>query len=308
MTFKTLHLTKLSLVLVLSLVPHLFAGSEPASDSKDSKETPIVQKSSCETPDPWEIRLGLPGFISRLTGDFGVKGVVAPLDLGFDTLFHHLDAVPIALSASVRYNRWEFFADGEYIQLSDSVQLPGLLFTNADLGLDYAFWEGFVGYRLINCSKGSLTLYAGARYTYYSGDFRIDNNADPRFPVLRELLGIPESREVSGTEDWVDPVVGIGGRVQVAKAVTLYANGDVGGFDVNSGDAFKLTNQAGTPALVSTDSSDWSYQFQGGVEIQWSRSIWTQIGWRYLKYDYVIGGFVNKTDLNGPFVQAGIRF
>jgi len=23
-------------------------------------------------------------------------------------------------------------------------------------------------------------------------------------------------------------------------------------------------------------------------------------GWRYLKYDYVTGGFTNKTDLNGP--------
>jgi opacity protein-like surface antigen len=59
-----------------------------------------------------------------------------------------------------------------------------------------------------------------------------------------------------------------------------------------------------------TDSSgsDWSYQVQGGIEIQVTRWMWSQIGWRYLKYDYAVGGFTNKTALNGPFVQTGINF
>jgi hypothetical protein len=73
----------------------------------------------CERPAPLEIRIGFPGWISRLEGDFGVKGLVAPLDISFDTLLKHLDAVPVVLSGYVRYNRWEFFGDGEYIQLHD---------------------------------------------------------------------------------------------------------------------------------------------------------------------------------------------
>jgi hypothetical protein len=36
--------------------------------------------------------------------------------------------------------------------------------------------------------------------------------------------------------------------------------------------------------------------------------MWSQIGWRYLKYDYKVGGFTNKTALNGPFIQTGINF
>jgi hypothetical protein len=47
---------------------------------------------------------------------------------------------------------------------------------------------------------------------------------------------------------------------------------------------------------------------QGGVEIQLTRWMWSQIGWRYLKYEYVSAGFTNKTELNGPFVQTGVNF
>jgi len=48
------------------------------------------------------------------------------------------------------------------------------------------------------------------------------------------------------------------------------------------------------------------YQVQGGLEFQLSRWFWSQVGWRYLKYDYGSVGFTNKTALNEPFVQAGV--
>ncbi len=291
---------------IASIHGQLFAGSDAPAAKDYSKEQTI--QSWCETPPAFELRVGLPLFLSGLSGDFGVKGVVTPLDVPVATLLKHMDAVPIALSASLRYQRWEFVADGQYFQFHESTELPGLLFTNADLDLKFAFWEGFVGYRVVNCRKAALSVYAGARYTYYGADFAIANNNDPRFPIIRDLLGIPQSRIASGSEGWVDPVVGLSGRLQVAKAVTLYASGDVGGFDVNSGGAYKLSNQNGNPVLVATDGSDWSYQVQGGVEIQWSRRLWTQLGWRYMNYDYQIGGFVNKTALSGPMIQAGLTF
>ena len=212
------------------------------------------------------------------------------LDIGIDELVRHIDALPVALSVYARYHRWEFFADGEWIQLHESAQLRGLLFTSADLDLGFAFWEGFVGYRLINCDKAALSVYAGMRYTYYSGDFRIQNSNDPRFPLFRDLLGIPQNGQVSADKSWVDPVVGISGRYRVAKAVTLYANGDVGGFDANADDAFEIVRTGAGLARVSASSSDWSYQVQGGVEVQWARHFWTQLGWRYLKYDYATRG------------------
>ena len=293
----------------LFALPTLFAGPEPIADVKDySKEPPPIEKSWCETPPPWEVRIALPGWGSKLSGDFGVKGIVAPLDISFDTLLRHLDQVPIVASAYARYGRWEIFGDGQWLKLKVDVTLPGLLFTNASLDMGNAFWEGFLGYRVINCDNASLSLYAGARYNYYSGDLDIENNNDPRFPIIRQLLGIPNSLKVSASTDWVDPVVGVGGRMHVYKAVSLWANGDIGGFDANSGSAFRLGRTGGRPALVPASSSDWSYQAQGGIEIKLTRSIYSQIGWRYLKYDYKINGFVNETDLNGPFIQTGISF
>ena len=49
----------------------------------------------------------------------------------------------------------------------------------------------FVGYRLINCDKASLTLFTGARYNYTDIHLGILDNGDARLPRLRELLGIP---------------------------------------------------------------------------------------------------------------------
>ena len=141
-----------------------------------------------------------------------------------------------------------------------------------------------------------------------SGDLQIAKDSDPRFPILRELLGIPRSLRVSGSIDWVDPVIGMKGKLQVWKPVSLWAEGDVGGFDANGDSAFVLTRKGRRPVLEQVSSSDWSYQAQGGVEFQVSRWFWTQLGWRYLKHDYVTGGFTNKIAMNGPFVQAGVNF
>ena len=103
-------------------------------------------------------------------------------------------------------------------------------------------------------------------------------------------------------------VIGSRGKLKIWKATSLYAEGDVGGFDANSGSAFAIHRQGRTIVKTPVDSSDWSYQVQGGLEFQLTRSIWSQIAWRYLKYDYNTAGFTNKTALNGPFLQTGINF
>ena len=303
--------TKLHLVaravfatIILS-TPVLFAGS----DYDISKEAPPPPPQPwCETPATLEIRIGAPGWFAGLSGDVGVKGVLSDIDIGFDEIFRHLTHVPIALSADVRYHRWEFFGDGQYMEVGDSATLPGLLFTNANAHVKYGLGEAFVGYRLINCDKASLSLFAGARYTYLEGDLSIFNNGDARLVILRRLLGIRNKLDFSASTDWVDPVLGARGKVKIWKATSLYAEGDVGGFDANSGSAFEIHREGRTIVRESVDSSDWSYQVQGGLEFQLSRWFSTQVGWRYMKYDFVKSGFTNKLDLNGPFIQGAINF
>ena len=285
--------------------PVLLAGPEPYDTSKEAPPPPI---SWCETPSPLEIRIGIPGWMAGLSGDTGVKGLVSSADVSFDQLLRHLTHVPIVLSADIRYQRWEIFGDGQYMEVGASATLPGLLFTNANLHLKSGLAEGFVGYRVINCEKAALSLFAGARYTYQGIHLSIFDNGDARLPILRQLLGLGKKLDAEGSIDWVDPVIGTRGKVKIWKAISLYAEGDIGGFDANSGSAFELHRQGRTIVRESVDSSDWSYQVQGGLEFQVTRWMWSQIGWRYLKYDYNQGGFTNKTELNGPFIQGGVNF
>ena len=291
--------------IVLS-APVVFAGPEPYDISKEAPPAP--PQPWCETPATLEIRIGSPGWLSGLSGDIGVKGVVSDIDISFDEIFRHLTHVPIALSADIRYHRWEFFGDGQYMEVGDSATLPGLLFTNANAHVKFGLGEAFLGYRLINCDKAALSLFAGARYTYLEGDISIFNNGDARLVRLRQLLGIRNKLDFSGSTDWVDPVIGARGKVKIWKATSLFAEGDVGGFDANSGSAFEIHREGRTIVRDSVDSSDWSYQVQGGLEFQISRWFWLQVGWRYLKYDFVQSGFSNKLDLNGPLIQGGINF
>ena len=255
------------------------------SESYDNKTTP-PPSNSCESPSPVEFRIGIPGWITGLEGDFGVRGIVSPLDVKFTDILERLDAIAV-LSGYARYHRWEFFADGQYLKLSDSVRLPGILFDRANVEVESAFIEWFVGYRVINCKQASLSVFVGGRYNYMNGDLQIFDDGDPRFPIIRDRLGIPANLRVSGSQAWVDPVVGVGGKVRVAKPVMLYAKGDIGGFGA---------------------ASDFTWQVQGGFEFQITRCLYSNVGWRYLKFDYSSGGFSNKTEMNGPFIETGLKF
>ena len=279
------------------------------TESYDYKEAPPPPPQPwCETPQTLEIRIGAPGFMLGVSGNTGIKGVVTSPDVSFDQILTHLTHVPILLSVDIRYQRWEFFGDGLYMDVGASASLPGLLFTNANIHLQVGLAEGFVGYRVINCDKATLSLFAGARYTYQGGDLSIFNNGDARLVRLRQLLGIRNRLDFSDSTGWVDPVIGARGKVKIWRATSLYAEADVGGFDANSSSAFEIQREGRTIAREPVDSSDWSYQVQGGLEFQISRWFWAQVGWRYIKYDYNQGGFTNKTALNGPQLQGGINF
>jgi opacity protein-like surface antigen len=288
----------------------LFAGPElSADDGKDySKEVVPLEKSWCETPPLWEVRIGLPGWLAGLSGDSGVKGVETESDVKFQQIFKHLTHVPIALSINARYRRWEFWVDGQYIEVGTHATLPGLLFTDANVHVKNALAEGFVGYRLINCDNAHLTLFAGARWTYLQGDLSIFNNGDAHLVKLRELLGIRNRLDFSDSIDWIDPVVGLRGRLKIWRATKLFAEGDVGGFNANADTAYELHRRGRTIVRESIDSTDWSYQLAGGLEFQLSRPIWLQLGWRYMKYDFKKNGFTDTNALNGPFLQAGVNF
>jgi hypothetical protein len=85
-------------------------------------------------------------------GDFGVRGVITEQDVKFTDLLKRLDMIVVG-SLYARYHRWEYSADGQYLKISDTATLPGLLFDTARVSLKTAFAEAFIGYRLNSCEK-----------------------------------------------------------------------------------------------------------------------------------------------------------
>jgi hypothetical protein len=259
------------------------AGPESSTNSRLSTK---FQPEADDGSSLWEVRIGIPGWVPTISGDYQIRGVTSSVDLNTLDSIDSIDAI-FVMSLYVRYDRWEFSADGFYVKVSDDVTLPGLLFTQADLTLKSGFAQGFVGYRLINNSKGYFSVFAGARYTYVGGDLQAFDNGDPRFPILRLALGIPSNLRVSGSKSFVDPVVGVSGKVHVWKPISLYGKVDVGGFGVNEGT---------------------SYAINAGAEFQITHFLWLQTGWTYFKNDVSSGGFSNSTEMSGPLIQFGLNF
>src|SRR3989442_1853138 len=105
-----------------------------------TNETPPLQPTGCLAPPDVEFRIGLPGWITGLSGDFGVRGIVTEQDLKFTDILKDLDMIASG-SLYARYHRWEIFADGQYMKVSDTARLRGLLFQEANVDLKSAFAE-----------------------------------------------------------------------------------------------------------------------------------------------------------------------
>jgi len=95
------------------------------------------------------------------------------------------------------------------------------------------------------------------------------------------------ARQRSGNETWVDPIIGLSGRVELGNGFALQAEGDVGGF-----------------GLVS----DIDWQVLGTLQYEVADSITLDAGYRYLAVDYKNGGFLLDVALSGPIVGASTRF
>ena len=76
-------------------------------------------------------------------------------------------------------------------------------------------------------------------------------------------------------------------RYNLNKAFYLTGKVDVGGFDVGS----KVTVQA-----------------YGGLGCELTRSIYAELGCRYLYYDYDSDGYLYKVSTYGPQITVGAQF
>jgi outer membrane autotransporter protein len=98
------------------------------------------------------------------------------------------------------------------------------------------------------------------------------------------------SRSISFYDSWTDPVIGLRGRYNLNKAFYLTAETDLGGFGI---------------------SSDIAVQAYAALGCQLTRSIFSEVGYRYLYDDFHDEGandFLYQLSLHGAQITVGITF
>ncbi len=310
-------------------------------EPKETSSSPTITDSN-----HWYFNLGMPGWLAWMSGDIGLHGISSTVSVPFDQILTHVAGIA-TISAEARKGRFGVYGDLLYMSLSDGIYGSGLV-KKANLTLDQYIADAEIYYRVLEGPSGWLDLRAGARYTNMfnrleltSADSKIDqaatdlvnaanddlrglldrllngalDNRNPPLPVpplgveekIKLLKLIREARQhpmtaqqritrilkrqlnrgFSLTEYWADPYIGIGGRYNLSKAFYLTGRADVGGFGVGS---------------------DVTVQAYGALGCQVTRSIYAELGGRYLYYNYDSGGFLYKVSMYGPQITTGITF
>lgn len=222
------------------------------------------------TADPYEDtvhhRVSLYLWGSGMSGNMGNAAGSAPVDISFEDILDNLEA-GIMANYRLKKGHWAFNFDYIYLNVSPSSDMPP-----ATVDLKQTIAELSVGYEV---SPG-LELLAGARYV------DIDMNATINIS--------PPPPAITGTDDWIDPIIGLDYRAALSDKWRFFGRADVGGFGVGS---------------------DLSYQLGAYFGYMPSKSWNLYAGYRHLDFDYKSDNdkkFFYDMTLSGPLVGFGYHF
>ena len=167
---------------------------------------------------PWSFSLTPYGWMTSVNGTIAVGDRTADVDIRVKEVLKHLDMM-FMMAAELRYKRWGLSGDLIYARLHDDFAPPrGLLYSSTHEVVKETFGTLLLSYRAVDLKqKAFLDVLAGARlYSVYSQI------------VLRPNLA-QQGVNVSTTETWADPIIGLRARYYVSQPVSLNFHGDIGG-------------------------------------------------------------------------------
>lgn len=91
----------------------------------------------------------------------------------------------------------------------------------------------------------------------------------------------------TGSQWWVDPIIGLRGQINVTRWLFVASQADVGGFGAGSQIAWNV---------------------QATLGVNFTRNVFGELGYRYYYVDYTNGGFVYDMNSAGIFSGIGVRF
>lgn len=218
-----------------------------------------------------------------LQGDVGVFGVrPVHLDMSFGDIFDNLRFGGM-LVGEAHNGTWGLFGDLIYVKIEDDTSVtrtvsgfPATLAASVETSSLTATILG--EYRVLSQPSANVDVMAGARI--WSVDNTIGVSLAVDGPPIRDLSG-------SDGSTWVDPMVGIRGRVDINPSWYLTGWGMIGGFGAGS---------------------DLTWDVLATVGYQWNQKFSLVAGYRALGVDYENDGFVYDVVQHGPILGAVFRF
>lgn len=198
------------------------------SDDKDFATNPDGAGGMAPAEDKWRVDFKTWIWLLGVDGDAGVDGIVTGVSADFGDILHGSDSlVGFSGRLDIGKGKWGGFIDGIYADLGiNDVSSPGAPETElsfkmnmVDFGVMYRIgeWASDGAKAELNKRDVTLDLYAGLRYTSF--DLHLNQAGAPPHNRYRE---------------WVDPIVGAKIDFPISKSMHIEANGDVGGFGLES--------------------------------------------------------------------------
>jgi opacity protein-like surface antigen len=228
----------------------------------------------------WTGGVTLYGWVPTLSGDQSGDEGGGRLSVDYDagSVLEALDFAAMGF-AEARRGRFGLFLDVVFADLeSDATVSAGFggRGADADAAVETLLLTGGASWRLFDGERASLDGFGALRYAAAEASFTVDDDA----PVLG-------GRGVSADADWVDPMVGLRGRVALTESLTLAGFGDIGGFGVGS---------------------ELSWDAYAGIDWGFAANWRAGLGYRATAIDYDDDGLTLDLVAHGPMVGLGWRF
>jgi hypothetical protein len=235
------------LAALLAALPALLGAPSVAAGADLDPGPAAYEREASTPPHPWTFSFTPYSWLAGLNGHTTVKRRRTDIDADAIEVLERLDGLPWMSYGEARLGRFALYGDIVYAPLgvgaSATRTLGGATLdatagvdveqTIAELGAAYevASWRAgsLIGY---GSGVTALDLVAGARY--WRQDVEVHLALTATLDVGGLILSGGRAIARSGDVEWVDPLVGLRLRHQLAPGQELVLRGDVGGFDAGS--------------------------------------------------------------------------
>lgn len=206
-----------------------------------------------------------------LSGDVGVPGHTANVDIGFSDILKNLKFA--AMGAAEAHNgTWGVFSDVMYVHIAANASAGN---GTIEGSIDTTSFAGTLmgEYRVVSSDELTVDLMGGARVWSVDNDLSVS------------LAGWTKQKSIGDT--WVDPMVGFKTKINTGSPLYVTAWGLIGGAGVGS---------------------DLTWDVMAGVGYQWTDSFSTVLSYRAVGVDYSNNDFVYDVVQQGPALGAVFSF